>query len=130
MPTNAEVQGWVERSRFLRSRWDERYTSAIEAQVKLNKAFQLLRKQGLIAKQRFACCRGCAGCRLANDITETLDKGGKRPLGAVFYTKQDGFFDNPKGRHPKPRKLYLTPPSSWTRATASGTRILVLVWRE
>lgn len=84
-------------------RTNERFTSAVEAKEKLNEAFKMLRQKGLVAKQKFLCCRGCAGCQLAHDITESLDKGRKAPKGAVFYTKQDGFFDGNR-----PRKLYLS----------------------
>lgn len=102
------TQESLARDRAHRQRSNDRFQAAVDAKEKLNKAFQLLRKEGLIAKQRFMCCRGCAGCQLTHDITESLDKGGKRPMGAVFYTKQDGFFDEPRGRHPRPQKLYLS----------------------
>jgi hypothetical protein len=104
----SSTKALLERDRARRQLSNERFAAAVEAKEKLNTAFALLRKQGLIAKQRFSCCRGCAGCRLANNITKSLDKGGKRPRGAVFYTTQEGFFDEPRGRHPRPQKLYLS----------------------
>ena len=52
----------------------------------LAKAFKDLRKEGLIAKQNFMCCRSCASCSIWNDI----DASPGKYKGAVYYCKQDG----------------------------------------
>ena len=78
--------------------------AAHESKEKLNEAFKLLRKEGLIARQKFLCCNGCAGSQLAHDVTALIDAGRKPPKGAVFYSKQGGFFDGP-------------PDSGWSRVT-------------
>lgn len=56
---------------------------------KLNRAFKGFRKRGLMARQNFMCCSGCAGCAMADDASKMADQGRKKPLGAVFYHKQD-----------------------------------------
>ncbi len=75
---------------------DNKYTQALDAQDKLTRAFALVRKRGVVARQRFMCCRSCAGCALASDLAAkvTKDARGKDKFkGVVFYTKQGGFFD-------------------------------------
>jgi hypothetical protein len=57
--------------------------------TRLNEAFRALRKHGLIARQNFMCCGGCAGCALANEAEKLVDLG-KTVAGAVFYHKQSG----------------------------------------
>lgn len=56
----------------------------------LNAAFRKMRSHGLIAKQRFMCCQGCAGAKIATDLIEAIE-GGLDPdgiRGAVFYHRQ------------------------------------------
>lgn len=60
------------------------------AKEKLNLAFKKLRKMGFIAKQSFMCCNSCGSATIAHELNEHLDKGGKKPLGAVFYCRQVG----------------------------------------
>lgn len=71
-----------------------RFQTAKEAQKKLTEAFKLVRREGLIARQSYLCCRGCAGAELANEVEATLDAGKEGPKGYVFYTKQQGFVEN------------------------------------
>lgn len=49
-------------------------------------AFREMRKQGLLAKQNFMCCRSCGSHALWNTMGEQPGKY----KGAVFYCKQDG----------------------------------------
>ena len=66
-------------------------TTTTEARAQLTKAFAAMRKQGLIARQNFSCCLGCAGCELVNEV-EVLPATRRAQIkGAVFYTKQQGF---------------------------------------
>ena len=57
--------------------------------ARLNQAFRALRKQGLIARQNFMCCGGCAGCQIANEAEKMVDQG-KTVAGGVFYHQQAG----------------------------------------
>lgn len=87
----------------------DRLNAADEAQKKLNEAFKILRKEGLIARQRFSCCNGCAGGEIANDVEKMLDAGRKAPKGATFYSTQGGFVESPNSRRfARVRKLYLS----------------------
>ena len=54
----------------------------------LNAAFKVLRGMGLLARQSFLCCSGCAGYQMALDAKAAADKGNP-PKGCVFYHKQD-----------------------------------------
>jgi len=72
------------------------YTQAIEAQEKLTKAFALIRKRGVVARQRFKCCGSCAGYAIGVEVAAkvTADAGFKDKFkGCCFYSKQGGFFD-------------------------------------
>jgi hypothetical protein len=74
----------------------EQERRANEAKTKLNKAFDLLRRRGLIARQRFSCCNSCAWYELATYVEEKIDKTPKAKdaiKGCVFYSRQGGFFD-------------------------------------
>lgn len=73
------------------------------AKEKLTRAFLFLRKEGFVARQRFSCCRGCAGSALTNEQQEKQAAGKKLPKSYVYYTKQDGFLDGNRVR-----KLYLS----------------------
>lgn len=77
-----------------------------EAKGKLTRAFALLRKEGFVARQRFSCCRGCAGCALATEQQEKQAAGEKLPKSYVYYTKQEGFISTYGGEHAT--KLYLS----------------------
>ena len=48
---------------------------------KINELFKLLRKNGIVARQNFMCCQGCAGAALT-------DKYGDNKK-VVYYTSQD-----------------------------------------
>lgn len=59
---------------------------------RLNRAFHLMRRRGLIAKANYFCCSGCAGGAIT-DVAEELIKSGKRTkesiTGCCFYHNQD-----------------------------------------
>jgi hypothetical protein len=58
----------------------------------LDGAFELMTEFGLLARQRFECCSGCAGSALANLLIKAIDEDGLDPdsvKGAVFYHAQD-----------------------------------------
>ena len=60
-------------------------------QDNLNKAFRLMRKQGLLARQNFSCCGNCGGYELTV-IAEKLITSGKAKTsirGCCFYHHQD-----------------------------------------
>lgn len=48
---------------------------------------ELRRKHKLIARQNFMCCQGCGLSKISEEIDEK--PAAKRPLGAVFFHKQD-----------------------------------------
>jgi hypothetical protein len=68
---------------------------------KLRAAFVCFRKLGLVARQGFMCCGGCAGAEIASRLGDKLTKlwntrgpdAAKRQFdkikGCVFYTRQD-----------------------------------------
>jgi 3-oxoacyl-(acyl-carrier-protein) synthase len=58
-----------------------------EEKQKLNAAFRALKKQGLITRQDFLCCGGCAAAQLAEDAAKMVERGAKVE-GAVTYHKQ------------------------------------------
>lgn len=59
---------------------------------RLNRAFHLMRKRGLLAKANFLCCSNCAGTEITN-IAEKLIASKKRTkesiTGCCFYHNQD-----------------------------------------
>lgn len=57
-------------------------------QPKLSEAFKLLRKEGLIAKQNFACCGSCGCYEIGEQAKARAKKFGKFPKGFVFYNRQ------------------------------------------
>lgn len=57
--------------------------------VKLNVAFQMMRKIGLVARQNFSCCGSCAGYELTTDIVAMPSKKRAKVKGVCFYHKQD-----------------------------------------
>jgi hypothetical protein len=57
--------------------------------TKLNEAFKRFRRAGLVARQNFLCCSGCAGYALTLDIEKRIDAGKDRPKGVIFYHRQD-----------------------------------------
>lgn len=65
----------------------EQHRTIAENKERLNKAFKLLRKAGLIARQSFGCCGSCGSYELATKMEELLD-AGKPALGYVFYNQQ------------------------------------------
>lgn len=61
-----------------------------ETKARLTKAFRYLRKQnGILAKQNFMCCGGCAGHALADRITEENAAKPGRWNGSVYYHRQN-----------------------------------------
>lgn len=60
-----------------------------EIRARVTAAFRSLRKQGLIARSGFGCCRGCAGGELATYVENLPPERQARVKGAVFYTTQD-----------------------------------------
>lgn len=57
--------------------------------AKLNVAFSLMRKAGLVARQNFSCCSNCAGYELATDIVAMPDKKRAKVKGVCFYHRQN-----------------------------------------
>ena len=55
----------------------------IVSKVQINRLFAALRKQGMLARQNFSCCSGCAGGELA------ALPGFKDATGVVYYHHQD-----------------------------------------
>lgn len=58
-----------------------------EIKERLNQAFKAVRKHGILARQNFSCCSGCAGYELA-DKMDDLRRADKAVRGAVFYHRQ------------------------------------------
>lgn len=56
---------------------------------KLNKAFSLMRKAGLMARQNFSCCSSCAGYALASAMEHQPAKKRAKVKGVCFYHRQD-----------------------------------------
>ena len=71
--------------RRVHSKIDNRY---YDAKDMLTKAFKLIRKQKIIARQNFSCCGSCASYDIGASITEKRNLGKKLPIGAVFYSRQ------------------------------------------
>lgn len=57
--------------------------------AKLNVAFSLMRKAGLVARQNFSCCSNCAGYELTTDIVAMPDKKRAKVKGVCFYHRQN-----------------------------------------
>lgn len=81
----------------------------------LTKAFRVLRhRHKMVARQRFMCCRSCAGTSLAMEIRYKLSKGKFDPKtfgGVVLTTRQSGVMIEPARRtctHPQIHDLRLT----------------------
>jgi len=56
--------------------------------TKLGNAFKAMRKQGLLARQNFSCCGGCASYALATKAKQKQEAG--TPVkGYAFYHAQD-----------------------------------------
>jgi hypothetical protein len=59
---------------------------------KLNLAFRLMRKKGLIAYQNYSCCSNCAGIEITNEAEQRIEAGKATPesiKGCCFYHRQD-----------------------------------------
>jgi hypothetical protein len=72
------------------------YMQALATQNKLTRAFALMRKRGLVARQRYKCCGSCAGYALAVELAAKVTEGSlvkDKFKGCCFYSKQGGFFD-------------------------------------
>ena len=63
------------------------HSTIVENKERLNKAFKLLRKQGLIARQSFGCCGSCGSYEIATKMEEMHD-AGKPVTGYVFFNQQ------------------------------------------
>ena len=59
-----------------------------DGQTKLSKAFKLLRKEGLIAKQNFSCCGSCGCYEIGEQAKARAKKLGKFLKGYVFFNRQ------------------------------------------
>lgn len=57
--------------------------------AKLNVAFSLMRKAGLVARQNFSCCSNCAGYELTTDVAAMPSKKRAKVNGVCFYHRQD-----------------------------------------
>lgn len=55
----------------------------------LNKAFADLRKQGIMAKQNYLCCMGCASSSLGEEIKKAHAEHPNKYLGGAYYHSQD-----------------------------------------
>jgi hypothetical protein len=53
---------------------------------RINAAFRAMRKAGLVARQNFCCCQGCAGAELAHELD---GKASDSLAGVVFYHRQE-----------------------------------------
>jgi hypothetical protein len=51
----------------------------------LSSAFRVLRRKGLIARQQFMCCQGCA----LNKLAQEYNAAEPKPAGYVFFHRQD-----------------------------------------
>jgi hypothetical protein len=60
-----------------------------EGRQKLTKAFSLLRKNKVIARQNFSCCGTCGSYEISVMGEEKGKKTGTYPAGYVFYHRQD-----------------------------------------
>lgn len=71
-------------------RWNNRYNryNVAPLREKLNIAFKIMRKNGLIARQNYLCCGSCAGYDLTIDAVKRV-QSGKIVNGCCFYTRQD-----------------------------------------
>lgn len=52
-------------------------------------AFKALRREGMIARQRFMCCGGCASAAIADDFKAMPADRRAKVAGAVYFHKQD-----------------------------------------
>lgn len=55
----------------------------------LNKAFADLRKQGIMAKQNYLCCMGCASSALGEEIKKAHAENPGKYIGGAYYHSQD-----------------------------------------
>lgn len=75
--------------RHRRTNWDATPTlSELPGKEPLNLAFAELRRAGLIARQSYLCCGSCACAGIA-DLARRAAARGRKPLGAVYYHRQD-----------------------------------------
>jgi hypothetical protein len=56
--------------------------------VRLNAAFADLRRQGILAKQNYACCQTCGFAELRYEA-KLVARQGREVLGGIFYDMQD-----------------------------------------
>jgi hypothetical protein len=83
---------------------------ADEAKEKLTKAFGLLQKRGLIARQSFSCCGGCASYELATRVAAAVTKDARQKekiRGVCFYSRQGGFFEKGRRGYVRVRSCFL-----------------------
>ena len=55
----------------------------------LKKAFADLRKQGILAKQNYMCCMGCASGALGEEIKKANKETPNKYMGGAYYHQQD-----------------------------------------
>ena len=60
----------------------------LDFSTKLGNAFKAMREQGLLARQNFSCCGGCAGYSLVRMAVKKKQKGVE-VKGCAFYHAQD-----------------------------------------
>ena len=69
-----------------------RFYMTDELKHRLNTAFAAFRAVGLVARQNFSCCGGCAGYELATHVGEKVKKDERnrsKIKGVVSYNRQD-----------------------------------------
>jgi hypothetical protein len=73
----------------MRHRWNHTPPDSAKLDL-LTTAFKRMRHEGLLARQRFLCCSGCAGYAMAERAEKLVDQGKRDKIkGCVFYHRQD-----------------------------------------
>lgn len=71
------------------SHWYKKRTKTYR---RLNRAFHLMRRRGLIAKANYECCSSCAGYGITNEAVKLIDSGKRTKdsiKGCCYYHGQD-----------------------------------------
>lgn len=70
---------------------NQRNQKALHDRDALDRAFKAMRRWGLIARQNYSCCQGCAGYEIASQLKTKIEAGKdvSGVKGACFYTRQD-----------------------------------------
>lgn len=56
--------------------------------MSLTRAFKEMRRKGLVARQNFSCCGGCAGGEIATYVSKLPEAKFRKVKGSVFYHAQ------------------------------------------